>query len=198
MDNFFAAGFAAFQLLLQHPNINVPIYAHCGGREALGRAAGQGISASVFVKMVRFLGGDYFCAGMYASYLFDTDEDFRTLHQAANETWCPIEPILISVSGGLNPKIIGVNVSRLSRYKCFFPEPASYPTLMAPEPGWKRCAWPVRMELKGSRCCGLDHRVFSIVFGADCFDCFRGYVLERVSHLERTPRLCDRALRRCS
>lgn len=119
MVNFFAAGFAALQLLRQHPDINVPIYAHCGGREALGRAAGQGISAAVIVKMVRLLGGDYFRAGMYASYLVDTDEDIQTMHQAATEPWCPLEPILPAVSGGLNPKTIGVNVSRLGRDNLF-------------------------------------------------------------------------------
>jgi ribulose-bisphosphate carboxylase large chain len=99
MVNFFAAGLFALQLLRRHPGINVPIYAHCGGREAFGRAAGQGISASVIVKMVRLLGGDYFRAGMYASYLVDTNEDIETMHEAARGSWCPYNPILPAVSG---------------------------------------------------------------------------------------------------
>lgn len=119
MVNFFAAGLSSLQMLRQHPDINVPIYAHCGGREALGRATGQGISASVIVKMVRLLGGDYFRAGMYASYLVDTDEDIQTMHQAATGPWCALKPILPAVSGGLNPNTIGVNVSRLGRDNLF-------------------------------------------------------------------------------
>ncbi|MEJ7738633.1 MAG: RuBisCO large subunit C-terminal-like domain-containing protein [Chitinophagaceae bacterium] len=119
MVNFFAAGFSSLQLLRQHPDINVPIYAHCGGREALGRATGQGISPSAVVKMVRLLGGDYFRAGMHASYLVDTDEDIETMHEAATGTWCSLKPILPAVSGGLNPKTIGVNVSRLGRDNLF-------------------------------------------------------------------------------
>lgn len=119
MVNFFAAGLSSLQLLRQHRDVNVPIYAHCGGREALGRAAGQGISASVLVKMVRLLGGDYFRAGMHASYLVDTEEDIQTMHEAAIGTWCSLKPILPAVSGGLNPKTIGVNVSRLGRDNLF-------------------------------------------------------------------------------
>ncbi|MEJ7677550.1 MAG: RuBisCO large subunit C-terminal-like domain-containing protein [Segetibacter sp.] len=119
MVNFFAAGLFALQLLRQHPHINVPIYAHCGGREALGRSVGQGIAASVIAKMVRLLGGDYFRAGMHASYLVDTEEDIRTMHEAAIGLWSPLNPILPAVSGGLNPKTIGVNVSRLGRDNLF-------------------------------------------------------------------------------
>jgi len=119
MVNFFAAGLSSLQLLRQHRDVNVPIYAHCGGREAMGRAAGQGISASVLVKMVRLLGGDYFRAGMHASYLVDTEEDIQTMHEAAIGTWCSLKPILPAVSGGLNPKTIGVNVSRLGRDNLF-------------------------------------------------------------------------------
>jgi ribulose 1,5-bisphosphate carboxylase large subunit-like protein len=119
MVNFFAAGLSSLQLLRQHPDIDVPVYAHCGGREAYGRATGQGISASVIVKMVRLLGGDYFRAGMHASYLVDTDEDIETMHEAATGSWCPLNPILPAVSGGLNPTTIGVNVSRLGRDNLF-------------------------------------------------------------------------------
>ncbi len=119
MVNFFATGLSSLQLLRHHSDINIPIYAHCGGREAYGRATGQGISASVIVKMVRLLGGDYFRAGMYASYLVDTDEDIETMHEAAIGSWCPLNPILPAVSGGLNPKTIGVNVRRLGRDNLF-------------------------------------------------------------------------------
>jgi len=115
MLNFFAAGFGSIEILRRCDEFNVPIYAHCGGREALGRAAGQGIAASVIVKMVRLLGGDYFRAGMYESYLVDTDEDIRTMHAAAKSDWCPLNPILPAVSGGLNPQTVAANVMKLGR-----------------------------------------------------------------------------------
>lgn len=115
MLNFFSSSFASLQILREHPDINVPIYAHCGGREALGRAVGQGIAASVIVKMVRLLGGDYFRAGMLESYLVDTDDDIIGMHEAARGDWTGHGPILPAISGGLNPKTIGANVRRLGR-----------------------------------------------------------------------------------
>ncbi|MCA9450502.1 MAG: hypothetical protein KC931_25500, partial [Candidatus Omnitrophica bacterium] len=89
------------------------IYAHCGGREAMGRATGQGIAPSVIVKMVRLLGGDYFRAGMFESYLVDTEEDILSMHNAARSDWCPKTPLLPAISGGLNPRTVAANVRRL-------------------------------------------------------------------------------------
>jgi ribulose 1,5-bisphosphate carboxylase large subunit-like protein len=119
MVNFFAAGFSVLQMLRGNPDINVPIYAHCGGREALGRGEGQGIAPRVIVKMVRLLGGDYFRAGMLESYLVDTEDDTRTMHEAARGDWCPYNPILPAISGGLNPKTIAANVRTLGRDNLF-------------------------------------------------------------------------------
>jgi len=115
MLNFFSSAFASLQILREHPDVDVPIYAHCGGREALGRAVGQGIAASVIVKMVRLLGGDYFRAGMLESYLVDTEEDIYGMHEAAKGKWTDHTTILPAISGGLNPKTIGANVRNLGR-----------------------------------------------------------------------------------
>jgi ribulose 1,5-bisphosphate carboxylase large subunit-like protein len=115
MVNFFAAGFSSLQILRESPEIQVPIYAHCGGRESFGRAQGQGISPSVVVKMVRLLGGDYFRAGMLESYLVDSESDCHEMHEAATGTWCPHLPILPAISGGLNPKTVAANVKAFGR-----------------------------------------------------------------------------------
>lgn len=115
MVNFFAAGFSALQILREHPDFDVPIYAHCGGREAMGRSEGQGVSPSVIVKMVRLLGGDYFRAGMLESYLVDTPDDIRSMHDAATGDWCPLKPILPAISGGLNPNTVAANVRAFGR-----------------------------------------------------------------------------------
>ena len=119
MVNFFAAGFGSLEILRRHPEIDVPIYAHCGGREAMGRAEGQGISPSVIVKIVRLLGGDYFRAGMFESYLVDTPDDIRGMHEAAAGDWTSRTSILPAVSGGLNPRTIGANVRNLGRDNLF-------------------------------------------------------------------------------
>ncbi len=119
MVNFFATGFGAIQILREDSDINLPIYAHCGGREAMGRAENQGIAPSVIVKLVRLLGGDYFRAGMLESYLVDTEDDIRTMHEAATGDWCSLRPILPAVSGGLNPETIGANVRALGRDNLF-------------------------------------------------------------------------------
>lgn len=119
MVNFFAAGFASLEILRRHPDVNVPIYAHCGGREALGRAVGQGIAPSAIVKMVRLLGGDYFRAGMLESYLVDSEEDCCAMHAVAVGDWSPLHPILPAVSGGLNPKTIAANVRAFGRDNLF-------------------------------------------------------------------------------
>ena len=115
MLNFFAAGFSSLEILRRHDGIDVPIYAHCGGREALGRAAGQGLSPAVIVKMVRLLGGDYFRAGMYESYLVDSNDDIKAMHDASKSDWCPHKAILPAISGGLNAKTVGANVKALGR-----------------------------------------------------------------------------------
>lgn len=119
MVNFFAAGFSSLEILRRCAEPDVPIYAHCGGREALGRAVGQGISPAAIVKMVRLLGGDYFRAGMLESYLVDTDDDIREMHSACTSEWGTLPPILPAVSGGLNPKTIGANVRAFGRDNLF-------------------------------------------------------------------------------
>ncbi|MFH1568582.1 MAG: RuBisCO large subunit C-terminal-like domain-containing protein, partial [Gemmatimonadota bacterium] len=67
MVNFLAAGFQCLEVLRRQ--FEVPIYAHCGGKEAFGREPGQGVSPEVVGRFARLLGGDYFRTGVIGGYL---------------------------------------------------------------------------------------------------------------------------------
>jgi len=104
MLNFFAAGFAALKVLVNDPDINVPLYAHCGGKEAFGRAEGQGVSPEVVAKFVRLMGGDYMRGGILGSYLVGGSKDeLLSLWKAFKEPMGGIRRIMPALSGGLKP-----------------------------------------------------------------------------------------------
>ena len=69
MINFFAAGFNSLETLRRQVSPSVPIYAHCGGKEAFGRAPGQGVDPVAVARFVRLLGGDYFRVSTVGGYL---------------------------------------------------------------------------------------------------------------------------------
>jgi len=111
MVNFFASGFNSLQTLRTNVNPNVPIYAHCGGKEALGRAPGQGVDPVAIVRFVRLLGGDIFRQSTIGGYLVGaTPEEGRVLFQVMSEPMGNIKPIMPAVSGGLNPGTLGANL----------------------------------------------------------------------------------------
>lgn len=111
MVNFFAAGFNSLQTLRTRIDPNVPIYAHCGGKEALGRAPGQGVDPVAIVRFVRLLGGDIFRQSTIGGYLVGaTPEEGRALFEVMSEPMGKIKPVMPAVSGGLNPRTLGENL----------------------------------------------------------------------------------------
>ena len=111
MVNFFAAGFNSLQTLRTQINPNVPIYAHCGGKEALGRAPGQGVDPVAIVRFVRLLGGDIFRQSTIGGYLVGASpEEGRTLFKVMSEPMGSIKPMMPAVSGGLSPKTLLPNL----------------------------------------------------------------------------------------
>lgn len=111
MVNFFAAGFNSLQTLRTQIDPNVPIYAHCGGKEALGRAAGQGVDPVAIVRFVRLLGGDIFRQSTIGGYLVGASpEEGKALFKVMNEPMGNIKPIMPAISGGLNPKTLIPNL----------------------------------------------------------------------------------------
>jgi len=111
MVNFFAAGFTSLSNLRQQVQPNVPIYAHCGGKEAFGRAPGQGVDPRVVVRFARLLGGDYFRVSTVGGYLVGgKPEEVKALAGVMAEPLKGIKPMMAAVSGGLNPETLGPNL----------------------------------------------------------------------------------------
>jgi ribulose 1,5-bisphosphate carboxylase large subunit-like protein len=111
MVNFFAAGFSSLRTLRTQVDPHVPIYAHCGGKEAFGRAPGQGVDPVAVARFVRVLGGDIFRVSTVGGYLVGSDiEDVKALASVMSEHMESLRPLMPAVSGGLNPKTLGPNL----------------------------------------------------------------------------------------
>jgi ribulose 1,5-bisphosphate carboxylase large subunit-like protein len=112
MVNFFAAGFNALRTLREQVDPHVPIYAHCGGKEAFGREPGQGVDPVVVARFVRLLGGDMFRVSTLGGYLVGgTPEEVSALARVMSEPMGTIRPLMPAVSGGLNPRTLGPNLA---------------------------------------------------------------------------------------
>lgn len=111
MINFFASGFNSLDLLRRHIDPGVPIYAHCGGKEAFGRAEGQGVDPRAVARFVRLLGGDIFRTSTLGGYLVGSQpEEVKGLARVMAEPMHSIRPMMCAVSGGLNPRTLGANL----------------------------------------------------------------------------------------
>ena len=111
MINFFAAGFNSLHTLRTQIDRHVPIYAHCGGKEAFGRAPGQGVDPVAVARFVRLLGGDIFRVSTVGGYLVGSDvKDVKALASVMAEPMEGIKPLMPAVSGGLNPKTLAPNL----------------------------------------------------------------------------------------
>ena len=111
MLNFFAAGFGSLEMLARDSQINVPLYAHCGGKEAMGRAEGQGIAPNVVAKFARLMGGDYFRSGILDSYLVGSPEESALINRTLREPLLGVRDAVPALSGGLSPRNLGANLA---------------------------------------------------------------------------------------
>ncbi|OQW93890.1 MAG: hypothetical protein BWK79_08770 [Beggiatoa sp. IS2] len=112
MINFFATGFNGIATLRRHIDPSVPIYAHCGGKEAFGRAPGQGVDPVAIARFVRLLGADYFRVSAVGGYLVGSQStEVKQLAQVMSEPMGSIKPMMTVVSGGLNPQTLGFNLA---------------------------------------------------------------------------------------
>ncbi|MHB1485654.1 MAG: RuBisCO large subunit C-terminal-like domain-containing protein [Saccharofermentanales bacterium] len=102
MMNVFAAGFSSLKLLRN--NFDLPIYAHCGGKEAFGRAEGQGVSPEVVAKFARLMGAEFFRSNILDGYLVGGSiDEIRSLNYAMKMPMGDIKDIIPAFSGGLGP-----------------------------------------------------------------------------------------------
>ncbi|MGQ9629361.1 MAG: RuBisCO large subunit C-terminal-like domain-containing protein [bacterium] len=103
MVNIFASSFHALKMI-RDAGFDVPIYAHCGGKEALGRAEGQGVSPEVIAKFARLMGGDYFRSNVLGGYLVGgSPEEIHSLINVMRAKMGDLKGMVPALSGGLNP-----------------------------------------------------------------------------------------------
>lgn len=108
---FIAAGFESLRILAESRDVNVPIYAHCCGKEHWSRAAGQGIDQRVIAKLARMMGGDYFRIGALGGYFAKDDAgEAAVLRPALTEPLGGLLPAVPAVSGGLDPDNLPDNI----------------------------------------------------------------------------------------
>ncbi|MCL5071275.1 MAG: RuBisCO large subunit C-terminal-like domain-containing protein [Actinobacteria bacterium] len=103
MVNIFASSFSSLKIL-RSQGYDVPIYAHCGGKEALGRAEGQGVSPEVIAKLARLMGGDYFRSNILGGYLIGGNIlEIKSLINVMKMNMTGMKDMVPALSGGLNP-----------------------------------------------------------------------------------------------
>jgi len=108
---FIAAGFESLRLVAENPDVAVPIYAHCCGKEHWSRAEGQGIDQRVVAKLARMMGGDYFRIGALGGYFAKHEVgEAAVLKPALTDTMGNLLPAVPAVSGGLDPGNLGENI----------------------------------------------------------------------------------------
>lgn len=111
MVNFFAASFYSLEMLARDPEFTVPIYAHCGGKEAFSRTPDQGVDANVVAKFVRLLGGDYFRISTVGGYMVGgTREELLSLKDVMKTPMPGIKDMVPAISGGLKPTNLPQNL----------------------------------------------------------------------------------------
>lgn len=109
MVNIFASGFSALKML--RTEFDVPIYAHCGGKEALGRAEGQGVSPEVIAKLARLMGGEFFRSNILGGYLVGgSTREIHSLNNTLRREMKGIKDMIPALSGGLNPSNLLANL----------------------------------------------------------------------------------------
>ena len=110
MVNIFASSFSSVKML--RDAFDVPIYAHCGGKEAFGRAEGQGVSPEVVAKLARLMGAEFFRSNILGGYLVGgTTEEIDSLIHTMRKPMKGINDMVPALSGGLSPKNLGENLS---------------------------------------------------------------------------------------
>jgi ribulose 1,5-bisphosphate carboxylase large subunit-like protein len=103
MVNVFASSFSSLKML-RSQGFGVPVYAHCGGKEALGRAEGQGISPEVIAKFARMMGGDFFRSNILGGYLIGGNKpEIKSLINTMKMELPGMKDMIPALSGGLGP-----------------------------------------------------------------------------------------------
>jgi len=104
MVTFVSSGFEALLVLAEAPEVNVPVYAHCGGKEVITAGSDRGIAPGVVVQLARLMGGDIMRLSAVEGDLVHAEtEAVAEMHAMMTDDNLPMRPMLPAVSGGLNP-----------------------------------------------------------------------------------------------
>ena len=104
MFNPIVQGMGTLQMLAEDPEINVPIYAHSGGRSGWSTGPRR-VDDVVMVKLLRLAGGDYFQTGVMnqneCHVASRCPEMLMRLFQVMNEPMDGIKDMVVVTAGGL-------------------------------------------------------------------------------------------------
>ena len=107
MFNPLANGISSLSILREDPDINVPLYAHSGGRSGWSTGPRR-VDDVVWAKLIRLAGGDYFQIGVMNQYNVHVASLcpplLMRLAKVFREKMDGIKDTLIVVAGGLNAR----------------------------------------------------------------------------------------------
>ena len=113
MFNPLVAGLGVMNSLASDPDINVPLYAHSGGRSGLSTGPRR-VDDVVLAKLIRLAGGDYFQIGVMGQLdvhvASRTPELLIKLHESLSQPWGHLKDTASVVAGGLNAMNLAHNI----------------------------------------------------------------------------------------
>jgi len=111
-----AHSLGALQILASDPDVDVPLYAHCGGLAALTTGPRR-IDARVIARLARLCGADFFQIGVFGvSDCHVNSLDDSLLHMLADtfrEPWGDLNDTVPVAAGGLSVRSVGRNLREL-------------------------------------------------------------------------------------
>lgn len=107
--------FEVLEILREDPDINVPLYAHSGGRSCLSTGERR-IDDGVLVKFIRLCGGDFFQHGVFGvrdTHIASLDENLLShLVYVMREDIPEIKDTIPVAAGGLREEKLKINLEK--------------------------------------------------------------------------------------
>jgi 2,3-diketo-5-methylthiopentyl-1-phosphate enolase len=114
MLNAYTAGFAALKMLVDDPNINVPILGHVDFAGAYSSSTYTGISAPLMIgKLIRLAGADFEINGHPWGKFPLSSKLFYRSFKFFTQPWWNIKPMMMACSGGTTQLVVDKCVKAL-------------------------------------------------------------------------------------
>jgi len=111
-----AHSLGALQILATDPDLDMPLYAHCGGLAALTTGPRR-IDARVIAKLARLCGADFFQIGVFGvddCHVNSLDSSLlRALASAFRDPWGDLCDTVCVMAGGLGAGNVGLNMREM-------------------------------------------------------------------------------------